>query len=282
MVCNNSSDKSGPDNHARLELPQTPFDFQGRNVIVTGGAGGIGRCISLSYAANGAVVHVIDINDDAGRETVGIINKRFDAKAFYYHADLSDEKSLEAAVSQIRPALGACGLSVLVNNGAIADAHAANLKSPVLSDFDRVIDTNLRGPFALTRMVLPWLEQAHGSIINIASTRAFMSEPDSEAYAASKGGVVSLTHAMALSLAQMSIRVNCISPGWIDVGSWQAGLPEVVSYSFEEHIQHPAGRIGKPSDIAAACLFLSSDDAGFITGANLMVDGGMTRKMIYR
>ena len=116
----------------------------------------------------------------------------------------------------------------------------------------------------------------HGSgIINISSTRAFMSEANTEAYSASKGGITALTHSMAVSLADKGIRVNCISPGWIDVSKGKEKLTEM------DHKQHPAGRVGVPEDIASACLYLTSDEAGFITGTNLNIDGGMTVKMIY-
>ena len=108
-----------------------------------------------------------------------------------------------------------------------------------------------------------------------------MSEPETEAYSASKGGVIALTHAMAVSLSKRRIRVNCISPGWIDVSGWQKGHPTPVQLSETDHRQHPAGRVGEPADIAAACLYLCSADAGFVTGTNLTVDGGMTIKMIY-
>lgn len=282
MACDNPDNRAGHSSLEKAEIPGASYDFCGRNVIVTGGAQGIGKCIALSYAANGASVYIIDINKNAGAETVAMINKLYGDKASFFHADLSDNSSLEDAVSGMKNTIETDGLHVLVNNGAIADAHFAGLKSNDPADFDCVINTNLRGPYVLTRLVLPWLSSAQGNIINIASTRAFMSEADCEAYAASKGGIVSMTHAMALSLAENKIRVNCISPGWIAVESWQEGSPLAIEYSRDDHLQHPAGRIGRPADIAAACLFLSSDDAGFITGTNLTVDGGMTRKMIYR
>lgn len=282
MACKGSENLTGTGSLERHVIPLASYDFNNRNVIVTGGAQGIGRCIAFSYAANGANIHILDINENAGQETVEMISRLYGKTACFYKADLSDESSLQNAVSQMSQTSMTAGLSVLVNNGAVANAHAANLKSPDLADFDLVLDTNLRGPFVLTRLVLPWLAQVCGNIINIASTRAFMSEPDSEAYAASKGGIISLTHAMAMSIADREIRVNCISPGWIAAESWQEGSPPAAEFAAEDHRQHPAGRIGRPADIAAACLFLSSDDAGFITGTNLIVDGGMTRKMIYR
>lgn len=119
-------------------------------------------------------------------------------------------------------------------------------------------------------------------MVNIASTRAFMSEPGSEAYGASKGGLLALTHALAVSLGPLGIRVNAVSPGWIETSEWKAGgkakPPELRP---ADHDQHPAGRVGRPEDVAAACLYLCSARAGFVTGTNVTVDGGMTRKMIY-
>jgi NAD(P)-dependent dehydrogenase (short-subunit alcohol dehydrogenase family) len=154
------------------------------------------------------------------------------------------------------------------------------------ADFDRVLTINLAAPFHMTRLLVDALTapagDPGGTVINLASTRAFMSEPDSEGYAASKGGIVALTHAMAVSLASRQIRVNAIAPGWIDTSAWQAGTPEPTQWDEAEHRQHPAGRIGQPTDIAAACLYLAGPDAGFITGQTLVIDGGMTRKMIYR
>lgn len=121
-----------------------------------------------------------------------------------------------------------------------------------------------------------------GAMINIASTRALQSEPNTEAYAASKGGVLALTHALAVSLGPDRIRVNAVSPGWIDVTEWKkAALRKAAHLTEADHAQHPVGRVGHPDDIASACVFLASDEAGFVTGQNLVIDGGMTVKMIY-
>ncbi|MGC8779158.1 MAG: SDR family oxidoreductase, partial [Candidatus Caldatribacteriaceae bacterium] len=128
---------------------------------------------------------------------------------------------------------------------------------------------------------LPFFSE-HAAIVNIASTRALMSEPHTEAYSAAKGGVLSLTHALAVSLAPRHIRVNAISPGWIEVSVWKKkALRKEPELRPIDHLQHPAGRVGRPEDIASACLFLASPEAGFITGANLVIDGGMTVKMLY-
>jgi NAD(P)-dependent dehydrogenase (short-subunit alcohol dehydrogenase family) len=162
---------------------------------------------------------------------------------------------------------------VLVNNAGIE--HRAPFLELPTAEFDRVIAVNLRGTFLCSQAVAAAMTErgAGGVIINIASTRAFMSEPNTEAYTASKGGIVALTHAMAMSLSEQRIRVNCISPGWIET-------PRVPAKSKRDRLQHPVGRVGNPHDIAEACFFFAEHD-GFITGQNLIIDGGMTKKMIY-
>ena len=149
----------------------------------------------------------------------------------------------------------------------------APLANTTLEDWNRVLAVNLTAAFLLARAAETSLRQNKGAMVLIASTRAHMSEPETLPYAASKGGLVALTHALAMTLAP-DVRVNCISPGWIDVG--KSG-----SLSPADHAQHPAGRVGRPEDIAGAVAYLLSKDAEFVTGAELIVDGGMTRKMIY-
>jgi NAD(P)-dependent dehydrogenase (short-subunit alcohol dehydrogenase family) len=150
-----------------------------------------------------------------------------------------------------------------------------------LDQWQRRIDVNLTGAFLIAKHTVPHLRQRRGSIVNIASTRALQSEPNSEAYAASKGGLLALTHALAVSLGP-DVRANSISPGWIDVTAWQADAPsEPQPLSAADHEQHPSGRVGKPEDVAAMVAYLVSPDARFVTGQNFVIDGGMTRKMIY-
>jgi NAD(P)-dependent dehydrogenase (short-subunit alcohol dehydrogenase family) len=145
-----------------------------------------------------------------------------------------------------------------------------------VEEWDNVINTNLRSTFLCSREAAKIMKlNGGGSIVNISSTRAFMSEPDSEAYAATKGGIVALTHALAASFAPYHIQVNCISPGWIETGDYE-------KLSESDHIQHLSGRVGKPEDIARACIYLTGDKNNFINGSNITIDGGMTRKMIYQ
>jgi len=166
-----------------------------------------------------------------------------------------------------------------VNNAGLADPVTGAVEDLSLAEWQKRLDVNLTGPFLMAKHSVPHLRLTRGAIINIASTRAVQSEANTEAYAATKGGLVALTHALAVSLGP-EIRVNCISPGWIDTREPEAGK-EPEPLSARDHAQHPAGRVGKPDDIAAMVHYLISPQAGFITGQNIVVDGGMVRKMIY-
>lgn len=263
-----------------LIVPKTLPDFTGKSVLVTGGAAGIGRCLTLSYALAGAKVFFADLADKAGEETLEILREN-QVTARFLRCDLADAQQRGQLIESLLAETSG-QLDVLINNAAIASAHSANLFSDEPAAFDHVLAVNLAAPFHLTRLLVPALSATAGSVVNIASTRAFMSEPDSEGYAASKGGLVAITYAMAVSLGSRGIRVNSIAPGWIDTTEWQPGRPPAIEWPAEEHRQHPAGRIGRPADIAAACFYLSGPDAGFMTGENVTVDGGMTKRMIYR
>jgi NAD(P)-dependent dehydrogenase (short-subunit alcohol dehydrogenase family) len=173
------------------------------------------------------------------------------------------------------------GLDVLVNNAGIAAPRGGPVAELALPDWNRVLAVNLTGAFLCAKHAAAHLRLNRGAIVNIASTRALMSEPGCEAYAASKGGIVALTHALALSLGP-DVRVNCISPGWIETAEWKrADQRRAPRLSAADHAQHPCGRVGRPEDIAALVDFLASEESGFITGANFTADGGMTRRMIY-
>jgi NAD(P)-dependent dehydrogenase (short-subunit alcohol dehydrogenase family) len=220
-----------------------------KRAIITGGAGLIGAGICTRLLAEGWDVASFDVAQGG--------------PARHIHCDVTSEDSVDEAFD----ALGWDTLDLLVNNAGIAGPENDPIETLSLQDWRRMIDTHLTGAFLMTRAAVPLL-RAGGSIINMASTRAFMSEPDTEAYAAAKGGLVALTHALAVSLGPRA-RVNAIAPGWITTESLRP----------EDHAQHPTGRAGRPDDIADAVLYLAG--AGFLTGQTLVIDGGMTRKMIY-
>lgn len=246
-------------------------------VAITGGAQGIGRGIALHFAAAGYAVSLADPAADAGEELVDILARQ-GAKASFAVTDVSDPAAVDAWLAQTIRDLD-CP-SVLVNNAGFM-IRKPFLELPV-EDFDTVIAVNLRGAFICSQRIAREMARRsiQGAIVNIASTRAFMSEPDTEGYTASKGGIVALTHGMAMSLAPQRIRVNSVSPGWIETRDWQyAGRAEQPQHSQADRDQHAVGRVGRPEDIAAACLYLA--EAGFVTGQNLIVDGGMSVKMIY-
>lgn len=246
------------------------MSFQGKKAIITGAAKGIGRTIALEYARVGADVAIVDM-DEKELETTSELIKNAGGNPLAVKVDLRDPEQIERAVEKIGNTFGR--VDILINNAGLSF-----WKSPyeiTVDEWDTVIHSNLRGTFLFSRESAKRMrDSGGGAIVNISSTRAVMSEPDSEAYAASKGGILSLTHAMAVSFGGDKIRVNAISPGWIETGDYSA-LKE------SDHLQHPSGRVGKPEDIARACLFLTENENDFITGANIVIDGGMTRKMIY-
>lgn len=245
-----------------------------RVALITGGGQGIGKATARRFLLAGAAVAIAELDDEAGQETASAYASL--GRIIHVHADVADEAQVQAAIATAVERLG--GLDVLVNNAAIG--RASPPETLPLADWNRVLAVNLTGAFLCARHAAPHLRKRRGLIVNIASTRALMSERDTEAYAASKGGVVALTHALAVSLGP-DIRVNCISPGWIETGDWQkAAARRIPSHSEADRAQHPCGRVGVPDDIAAMILHLATE-GGFITGANIVVDGGMTRKMIY-
>ncbi|UJF31693.1 SDR family NAD(P)-dependent oxidoreductase [Paenibacillus hexagrammi] len=239
-------------------------------VLVTGAARGIGRAIAVAYAVQGAKVILADKDAVELQKTAKALLGR-GLNVSFYEVELSKAEAIHTLFQQLENAVPR--LDVLINNAGLGA-----WKPPYdleVDEWDYIINTNLRGTFLCSREAAKRMRNSGGgSIVNISSTRALMSEPDSEAYAASKGGILSLTHALAASLAPDRIRVNAISPGWIETGDYG-------QLKVSDHAQHFAGRVGKPEDIARACLYLTNPENDFVTGINLVVDGGMTRKMIY-
>lgn len=249
---------------------------QGNRVaIITGGGQGIGKAIAKRMLKEGATVVLAEIDVQAGQDTA----KEFQGmgRCAFIQTNVSGEDSVQNTIAETIQQFG--HIDVLVNNAAINRPQPISHLS--LEEWNQVIGTNLTGPFLMTKFAEKHLRHSKGVVVNIASTRAMQSEPNTEAYSASKGGLVALTHALAASLSP-DVRVNCISPGWIETGEWKKpGARSAPKLSEKDHAQHWAGRVGVPGDIASMVMFLISSESTFVTGANFVVDGGMTRKMIY-
>jgi NAD(P)-dependent dehydrogenase (short-subunit alcohol dehydrogenase family) len=244
-------------------------------VLVTGAGQGIGKGIAKRLVGDGMTVIIADIDVEAANETAEDLGPL--AKAT--KVDISDETSVTELMQFISSRYG--HLNALVNNAGITRPGRGPVEQLDLDEWNRIIATNLTGVFLCSKYAIPLLRNVKGSIVNVASTRALQSETDTEAYSASKGGVLALTHALAMSLGPV-IRVNCISPGWIAGDAWRKSTTrQMLELSAEDHAQHPVGRVGCPEDVAGLVAYLISAQAGFVTGQNFIVDGGMTRKMIY-
>jgi len=242
-----------------------------KTCIVTGGANGIGRCIAETFVKEGYFVAVVDKDKDSGE---GLAKRLGTDKALFFHGDISREEDIREFVNRVISERES--VDVLVNNACIS---MGGLENCSYEDFNHVLRVGVSAPFYLTKLLMPYFAEG-ASIINISSTRAMMSQPNTESYTAAKGGISALTHAMSATLAGR-VRVNSISPGWIDTGAYQKDENYVPNHPQPDMKQHPAGRIGKPEDIAQMVLFLASDKASFITGQNITIDGGMTKLMIY-
>ena len=240
-----------------------------KRVFITGGAEGIGKAIVEAFCLSGDQVAFCDINETAGQETAKATG------SIFHKVDVSDKDALESCIQRILSEWN--DIDIILNNGGIS--QFSSITETSVEDFDKILSINLRPVFITSRLLaIHRKEQSspnpYGRIINICSTRYLMSEPGSEGYAASKGGIYSLTHALALSLSEWNITVNSIAPGWIQTHDYDQLQPE-------DHSQHPSRRVGKPEDIARMCLFLCEENNDFINGENITIDGGMTKKMIY-
>lgn len=260
--------------------PLADYDAQplrDRTVLITGGAQGIGRGIAQAVLGAGGSVMIGDLDVEAGRACLA----EWDVgqRAAFRRLDVSKEMSVQewvnAAEAQFKRIDG------LVNNAGIADPRVGSIEELTLPQWNRYIATNLTGAFLCSKHALPGLNRRKGAIVHIASSRALQSEPDTEAYAATKGGLLALTHAMAIS-AGPAVRTNAILPGWITTDAWRKPTARrTPRLTRNDHAQHPVGRVGTPEDIGALAVFLLSAQAGFITGQHFVVDGGMTIKMQY-
>jgi NAD(P)-dependent dehydrogenase (short-subunit alcohol dehydrogenase family) len=244
--------------------------YDDKIVLITGAGAGIGRALAIAYAEQGALPVIVDKNE-AGLEATSELLQEAGYDSLSFVVDMSKPDEIVELLRDIETILGR--LDIVINN-----AGFSIWKSPYdlsVDEWDDVVNTNLRGTFVCSREAAKLMRASGGgAIVNISSTRAMMSEPNSEAYAASKGGILSLTHAMAVSLGPDRITVNAISPGWIENGDYDKLRPE-------DHTQHPSQRVGRPADIARACLYLTDPSNDFVTGTHITIDGGMTRKMIY-
>jgi NAD(P)-dependent dehydrogenase (short-subunit alcohol dehydrogenase family) len=248
----------------------------GRVALITGGAQGIGRAIAAVFQREGACVFILDCDVPTGKKTAEELSSQNHSRPVrYLPADIRDLAQIQRAVSAVRKFHDR--VDVLVNNAGI------ELEKPIeaitVEDWDLIMNVNLRGAFLLTKELLPSFPNSGGSIVNISSIHATHAFPDSIPYACSKAAAVALTRNLALDLAPRHIRVNCICPGYIDTRLWDhyvqnSADPEKLA--SQTAALHPVGRRGLPNDIGEAALFLASDSSAFITGADLVVDGGLT------
>lgn len=233
-----------------------------KQVIITGGSSGIGYHLAKGFAQHYSMVFVLD--------TIQVCFDELNIK--FICTDLRDDFQITSAFEQIRQEYGA--VHILINNGAVSKFHKP-IEQLSTQEFDEVLSVNLRGSFLCSKAFVSANKgETFGRIINIASTRFQQNEKDWEVYGASKGGIISLTSSLCVSLSDTPITVNAISPGWIESSAYNMLTPA-------DHKQHPSGRVGKPEDILSACLFLSDEKNDFINGANLVIDGGMTKRMRY-
>ena len=259
------------------------MNFTKKHAIVTGGANGIGRCITERMLRAGVHVMIIDIDEQAG---TALCN--YHENLSFYHGDIADQTTLLAFIDKLETPV-----DFVINNVCVS--HRGLLSNCSWENFEYVQRVGVTAPYFLVNSVYKrGLLAKNASIVNIASTRALQSQADTESYSAAKGGILSLTHAMSISLAGQA-RVNAVSPGWIETAAYhgnddnkiggdsnEIGSDSTAKHSEPDKRQHPVGRVGTPEDVAEMVMFLCDNSrAGFITGENIIVDGGMSKLMIY-
>lgn len=247
--------------------------FKNKICVITGGANGIGRSIAESFLTEGAAAAVLDTDVDAWNRSFS--GRYEDNRLLFMQGDAAEQAALDAFANAVIECFG--HVDYLVNNACVS--RDGILSGCGYDDFNYVLRLGVTAPYYLT-MLLRQVFAPGAAVVNISSSRCLMSQADTESYTAAKGGITALTHALSVSLAGIA-RVNAVSPGWIDTGAYQGDESYKPAHSDADCLQHPAGRVGVPMDISKAVLFLCSEDAGFITGQNLFVDGGMTKRMIY-
>ena len=247
-----------------------------RIALISGAAQGIGKAIAVRFQQAGARVIVLDRDLTAGQDTVAELMRAFPGlPAEFLAADLLQADEVQSAVQQIREKFGR--VDVLVNNAGIEIEKS--FETTTLEDWDCTLGINLRGVFLLTQSALPLFPSRGGAIVNVSSIHATHAFPDSLPYACSKAGLVAFSRNLALELAPRRIRVNSICPGYIDTRLWEEYLhrsPNPAAVEAQTTALHPVGRRGLPTDVAEAALFLATDAASFVTGSDLVVDGGLT------
>ncbi|HEX4785768.1 MAG TPA: SDR family oxidoreductase [Candidatus Sulfotelmatobacter sp.] len=248
----------------------------GRVALITGGAQGIGRAIATLFQKQGACVFILDCDSVTGKKTATELSEQIPSRPVkYLAADLREPAEIQNATNAIKKFHDR--VDVLVNNAGIE--LEKSLEQLTVADWDLVLSVNLRGAFLLTRAIVPLFPESGGSIVNISSIHASHAFPDSIPYACSKAGMVALTRNLALELASRHIRVNCICPGYIDTRLWEEYLRSSANpgvLAEQTAALHLVGRRGMPNDVSEAALFLASDSSAFITGTDLVVDGGLT------
>ncbi|HOG51197.1 MAG TPA: SDR family oxidoreductase [Lentisphaeria bacterium] len=245
--------------------------LSGKVCVITGGANGIGRCLAETFTARRASVAILDCDEASGQELLS----RLGGNHLFMAGDAAVESDLSSFAERVLATYG--GVDFLINNAC--RSRGGLLSRCSYDQFLEALKVGVAAPYYLSLLFRPHFRPG-ASIVNISSTRAFQSQRNTESYSAAKGGIASLTHALAMSLAGVA-RVNCIAPGWIDTRDYHPASAKPTTTAAADHHQHTVGRIGRPEDIAGLVMYLCSQEASFIDGECIVIDGGMSRQMVY-